>query len=39
MSWLVDLLHGVGIERIGGKAGVDSKPGDGSRFWIELPKA
>lgn len=26
-----------GIERMGGRAGVDSAPGEGSRFWIELP--
>jgi PAS domain S-box-containing protein len=28
-----------GIERMGGRLGVESKAGDGSRFWIELPKA
>jgi len=28
-----------GIERMGGKVGVESAPGHGSRFWIELPKA
>jgi signal transduction histidine kinase len=28
-----------GIERMGGRFGVDSSPGDGSRFWIELPAA
>ena len=28
-----------GMERIGGAAGVESAPGQGSRFWIELPKA
>ena len=28
-----------GIERLGGTAGVDSKIGSGSRFWIELPAA
>lgn len=27
------------IERMGGKAGVESEPGQGSRFWIELPAA
>ena len=27
------------IERIGGRVGVESDPGQGSRFWIELPKA
>ncbi|HEU5126052.1 MAG TPA: CHASE domain-containing protein [Verrucomicrobiae bacterium] len=26
-----------GVERLGGTAGVESKLGDGSRFWIELP--
>ncbi|MBI5363291.1 MAG: GAF domain-containing protein [Planctomycetes bacterium] len=24
-------------ERMGGRAGVESRPGEGSRFWIELP--
>jgi signal transduction histidine kinase len=28
-----------GMERMGGRAGVESRPGDGSRFWIELPAA
>lgn len=28
-----------GIERMGGHSGVESEPGKGSRFWIELPKA
>ena len=28
-----------GMERMGGLAGVDSRPGEGSRFWIELPGA
>ncbi len=28
-----------GIERMGGKLGLESSPGQGSRFWIELPKA
>jgi signal transduction histidine kinase len=27
------------LERMGGRAGVESEPGRGSRFWIELPKA
>jgi len=25
------------VELMGGRVGVDSKPGEGSRFWIELP--
>ena len=28
-----------GMERMGGRCGVESKPGEGSRFWIELPRA
>jgi signal transduction histidine kinase len=27
------------VERMGGRCGVDSAPGKGSRFWLELPKA
>jgi signal transduction histidine kinase len=27
-----------GIERMNGHMGVESMPGQGSRFWIELPK-
>jgi len=27
------------IERMGGQAGVESEPGKGSRFWLELPAA
>jgi signal transduction histidine kinase len=27
------------VQRMGGKVGVDSEEGKGSRFWIELPKA
>lgn len=26
-----------GMERIGGSAGVESEPGGGARFWIEIP--
>jgi signal transduction histidine kinase len=26
-----------GVERMGGRTGVESAPGEGSRFWIELP--
>ncbi|EEF61607.1 ATP-binding protein [Pedosphaera parvula] len=26
------------MERMDGQVGVESKPGAGSRFWIELPK-
>lgn len=28
-----------GVERMAGRVGVDSTPGKGSRFWIELPSA
>jgi signal transduction histidine kinase len=28
-----------GAERLGGRAGVDSAPGTGSKFWIELAQA
>ena len=28
-----------GLERMGGRAGVESQSGTGSRFWIALPKA
>jgi signal transduction histidine kinase len=28
-----------GVERMGGRVGVESAPGGGSRFWIELPTA
>jgi signal transduction histidine kinase len=27
------------MERMGGQAGLESEPGKGSRFWIELPRA
>jgi PAS domain S-box-containing protein len=27
------------VERMGGTLGVESKPGEGSRFWLELPTA
>jgi len=28
-----------GMDRMSGRVGLDSTPGEGSRFWIELPKA
>jgi len=28
-----------GMERVGGSSGVESAPGEGSRFWVELPPA
>jgi PAS domain S-box-containing protein len=27
------------VERMGGRVGVESEPGNGSRFWVELPQA
>src|SRR5262249_33937306 len=27
-----------GIERLGGRVGVESREGHGSRFWVELPQ-
>ena len=27
------------VERMGGRVGVESEPGKGSRFWFELPRA
>jgi signal transduction histidine kinase len=27
------------IERLGGRVGVESQEGRGSRFWFELPRA
>lgn len=27
------------VQRMGGQAGLESEPGKGSRFWLELPKA
>jgi len=31
-------LVSKGVERIGGRVGVESEPGKGSRFWIDLQK-
>lgn len=28
-----------GVERLGGRCGVESREGEGSRFWVELPAA
>jgi signal transduction histidine kinase len=28
-----------GIERLGGRVGVESQEGHGSQFWFELPEA
>jgi len=30
-------IVGKGMERMGGRAGVASTPGEGSRFWLEIP--
>jgi len=30
-------IVGKAVDRMGGSVGVESKPGEGSRFWIELP--
>jgi signal transduction histidine kinase len=27
------------MERMGGRSGLESTPGQGSRFWVEFPKA
>jgi len=27
------------VEKMGGRVGVESKPGQGSRFWLELKVA
>ena len=44
----MEQYHGTGIglanvskaaERMGGRVGVESQPQQGSRFWVELPKA
>jgi PAS domain S-box-containing protein len=28
-----------GVERMGGRTGLESEPGKGSRFWVELPRS
>jgi signal transduction histidine kinase len=28
-----------GMDRMGGRCGVESRPGEGSEFWVEFPIA
>ena len=32
-----DAIVRKALERMGGTSGVESRPGEGSRFWLELP--